>query len=137
MSNFDWSDYAGPDGDYPDPYKFENPGDSIAGTIERIDVVTNDNGTTPVMDIHPDDEDARTVWVSQQGLKRRMAELRPQRGDRIAIVFTGLGQASKPGYSPPKLFDVKLVQGDGTTPPEATETPQAATEAPVSADSLI
>ncbi len=138
MSNFDWSDFDQPS-DYPDPFKFETVGDSIAGTIQRIDTVTNENGTTPVMDIKPDDGDARTVWISQTRLQRRMAELRPQKDDKVAIVYSGDGHPSKPGYSPPKLFDVKLVQANTDGPVLEREDPTGTTSQPatVSADSLI
>lgn len=138
-AEFPWDQFKG--GDFPDRFKFEQPGQSIVGTITNIRVTDFGSGKpedrTPELWIKPDDSDEVSVLASQARLRVALAEQRPRVGDRIAIVYTGDGQA-KPPKSAPKLFDVKVVRagenGQPAAAPAAEGTP-AAEQEPVAAAS--
>jgi hypothetical protein len=124
---FDWSDYQSPS-DFAEEFKFQTPGDAIAGTIVDIRAPDTRFGRKPVMTIRRDDGIERTVWCSNANLQSQLADKRPQKGDRIAIVFRELGEP-KAGQSPPKLYDVELRQGGSTqaaAPAAPASTPAAA-----------
>jgi len=53
-----------------------------------------------------DDERLITIWES--AMLRELFDT-AQEGDRVAIVYLGLGKA-KPGQNPPKLFEVGIQQ---------------------------
>lgn len=113
-SDFNWDEYKQPD----NRFKFETPGQSVAGTVTQIRVTDFGTGKpedrTPELWVTTDDGTELSVTASQLALRSKLAEHRPQVGDRIAIVYTGDGVA-KPPKSAPKLFDVKVVRGPGTT----------------------
>ena len=133
MTNIDWAEFAGSaSGDYPERFKFEAPGDSITGTITDLRIATMPDGSRlPSLDVKAEDGSSWSVLAGQVGLQRALAQHRPATGDRIAIVFTGLGEA-KPGKSAPKLFDVVVKRGD-----EAPAAAPAPAPAAPSASSLI
>lgn len=114
----DWAEFQRGDGDFPEPFKFENPGDTIAGTITRMRVATIDGKRIPEFYIQPDDGDERSVLAGQVRLQIKLAELRPASGDRIAIVFTGTEAGSKPGRTL-KNFDVQHKRGTATAAPSS------------------
>ena len=128
----DWAEFASPS-DYPDEFKFETPGDSIVGLILKVEAVDTRYGRKPVLRVRTDDNAERTVWASNVDLQARLADLRPAGGDRIAIVYTGLGEA-KPGQNAPKLYDVQLVKG--TAPAAAPQAQPAPAAAPTAAGLL-
>lgn len=109
----DWGQF---NGNFPTALKFDTPGTSIVGTITRIRVANFAEGPVPELWIRPDDGEERSVLASQVRLQTKLAELRPASGDRIAIVYTGNEESSKPGKSPAKLFDVDVKKGTGTPP---------------------
>ena len=127
-----WSNYAG--GDFPAQFKFQAVGDSIAGTITDVREHDFGDGNQPILELTTDDGDEFSVIASQRNLQVRLAEVRPASGDRIAIKFTGEGQPSKPGYNPPKLFEVAHKRGDA---PEAPAPEPAPAAAGPSADDLL
>lgn len=136
-TNFDWNEYEQPT-EFPDRFKFDAPGQSIAGTITRIRV-TDFGGTgekTPELWLTKDDGAEVSITASQAFLRSALAEKKPQTGDRIAIVYTGNGQA-KPGKSAPKLFDVQVKRAGDSAAAPATEQPVAAAASGPSAAELI
>jgi hypothetical protein len=130
-----------------DRIKFEQPGQSVVGTITQIGVTDFGTGKpedrAPEVYVTTDDGNEVSFAASQWQLKAKLAELRPQVGDRIAVVFTGYGPA-KPPKSPPKQFDVQVGrnQGNGqvstpvasTSPPAGEQTPAATTAQPSASD---
>lgn len=131
---FDWGEFAG-ESNFPDSFKFTEPGMSIVGLITKIRKANFDDGPIPELWIRLDDGTERSVLASQRNLQMKLAEIRPASGDRIAIVFTGLGEA-KPGKSAPKLFDVQLAQGNApvsTAPAPAPAAPAPPVETPAPA----
>lgn len=118
-----------------DRFKFENPGDSIAGTITGLRIATMpDNTRLPQLTIKRDDGTEASVLASQAQLQRKLAALDPQAGQRIAIAFTHVEQLQ--GGKTMKHFDVAVKAGDGgqSTPAAAAA---AQTNAGVSASDLI
>ena len=131
MSTIDWGEFQGSSGDWQ-KFRFEAPGDSIAGEIVELRIATMADGTRmPALTIKIEDGSEWSLLASQMGLQRALAQHRPATGDTIAIVYTGDGDA-KPGKSAPKLFDVVVKRGDEAPAPA----PAPAAAAP-SASSLI
>lgn len=134
-----WDEFSGSsDGDFPDRFKFDTVGASIAGTIRNLRV-TDFGGTaekSPELWVEKDDGTTLSVVATQTRLRQLLAQERPNVGDRIAIVYTGDGERTKPGFNPPKQFDVVVKHGTNGngTPSE----PQPAAVAPgVSAADLV
>lgn len=122
---FDWDKFRG------DRWKPSTKGDYIKGTIDRITTATFSNGPAPVLHIDVEvmsmaGRESRPTGIteviaSQTVLVQRLAELGPQHGDYIEVVFTGEAEQSMPGRSPAKLFDVAL----GQRPPSGGAAPAA------------
>ena len=120
-------------------FKFRNMGDSITGTITRRNIVettpigggdkvknlvleleTDHEYTVPDKDGSPITGNSWSVWVkpsqllSEIGRALRDAQAppgSPDCGDRIQITFTGTEPASKPGFSPKKVYSVNYRVG--------------------------
>ena len=134
MTTIDWGEFQGSSGDWQ-KFRFEAPGDSIAGEIVELRIATMPDGTRmPALTIKTEDGSEWSLLASQMGLQRALAQHRPATGDTIAIVYTGDGEA-KPGKSAPKLFDVVVKRSDQAEAAPAPA-PAAAPAAP-SASSLI
>lgn len=139
MGGIDWDEFNSPtDGEFPDSFKFDTVGKSIAGTISNLRV-TDFGGTadkSPELWITKDDGEQLSVVATQTRLKQLLAQERPNVGDRIAIVYTGDGERTKPGFNPPKQFDVVVKRAADSTPAAATAEPQpvGATAGPAAAD---
>lgn len=135
MGSSIWDEFAATtSGEFPDRFKFETPGDAIAGTIAHIRV-TDFGGSadrSPELWITKDDGTQVSVVATQTRLKQLLAQERPNVNDRIAIVYTGDGERTKAGFNPPKQFDVKIKRAE----PNSTE-PAATPAGAVTADSLI
>ena len=100
------------EGDYPDWFKFVNPGDSIEGAItdQRIaapKVVGDD--PYPVLQIQRPDGTEASVACGTNSLYRQLYEIRPANGDTVRITFTGRSGDAK-------LFQVDHARGNGQTP---------------------
>ena len=131
MTTIDWGEFQGSSGDWQ-KFRFEAPGDSIAGEIVELRIATMADGTRmPALTIKIEDGSEWSLLASQMGLQRALAQHRPATGDTIAIVYTGDGEA-KPGKSAPKLFDVVVKRSD-----QAEAAPAPAPAAAPSASSLI
>jgi hypothetical protein len=107
-----WDDFSMPNsGDFPDAFKFDEIGAAIAGTIINIRRAEFDGRGIPELWITTDDGD-RSVLCGQANLMTQLLELRPNVGDRIAILYASTRKA-KLGQA--KIFDVSLKRADGTT----------------------
>lgn len=107
-----WNDFNAPmSGDFPDAFKFDTVGVSIAGTITNVRKAEFDGKGVPELWIQTDNGE-RSVLCGQANLMTQLLEHRPLVGDRIAIVYTGQRKA-KLGMA--KLFDVvvkRYVEGE-------------------------
>lgn len=106
-------------GDFPESFKFRNVGDAIVGTLTcepRRHEGTDLNGqpqTNWIFEVETDTGDAYSVWAPVgKAISRAIAKAMQDagvtsfsEGDRLAVTFTGLGEPTKPGYSPPKLYE--------------------------------
>lgn len=96
---------------------FNDVGDKVVGTVKAIRRGEDFNHKPcPELIIDVDNEGEKTLTAGQVMLKSALAEKRPQVGDRIAIVYSGVGEA-KPGKAPAKLFDVTTKTGTTSTAP--------------------
>jgi len=107
---------------------FTNVGDKAVGTVKAVRRGEDFNGKPcPELIIDVDGEGEKTLTAGQVMLKSALAEKRPKAGDRIAITYSGVGDA-KPGKAPAKLFDVAVK-------PSGSDVVEAAPA--VSADDLL
>jgi hypothetical protein len=107
--SFDWDNYT-QTGDWA---RFDNEGDGIVGVIKTIREGADFNGNPCpelVLETDPETGDEITVTAGQVMLKAALAEQRPEEGDKIRIVYTGVGEA-RPGKAPAKLFTVEVKKG--------------------------
>lgn len=110
--------------------KFENVGDSVAGTITAIRSHRFDDGSVaPQVLLTTDTGEERTVTAGQIKLKTELVTQRPEPGDHITITHTEVEKRS--GGKTLKHFDVRVVRG-GAAPAPVTPAP-AATSAPAPA----
>lgn len=99
-------------GDY---IKFENVGDTAVGTIRHIGKkVWDDGSVSPTLLLACDDGEERTVTAGQIQLKAKLAEARPQVGDRIRIEFTE--NERRAGGKTLKHFKVDVKAGEPAPP---------------------
>jgi len=108
MSEFNWDDYAQA-GDW---VSFNEVGDQVVGRIKSVRIGTDFNGNPcPELVLEVNDEgDEQTLTAGQVMLKAALAEKAPRVGDRIRIIYSGIGDA-KPGRAPAKLFQVDVKPG--------------------------
>jgi hypothetical protein len=90
---------------------FETPGDQIVGTILAIRKHTFPDGkVAPELIIRKDDGEECTLTAGQVVLSRRLSELRPSEGDRLAVVFTNVEK--RDGGKTLKHFDVQVANAN-------------------------
>lgn len=105
--SFDYDKYAG-GGDY---VKFENVGDQVIGVIKEVREGRDfSKNPCPELVLEVEDGEEKTVTAGQVMLKQALAEKRPQKGDKVRITYSGVGDA-KPGQAPAKLFTVDVKEG--------------------------
>lgn len=93
-------------GDY---VKFDAEGDSVAGEITGITVHTFDDGkVVPKLFIETADGE-RVLTAGQVQLKSKLAEMRPEVGDKIAVVLKTIEKRA--GGKTLKHFDVQVKRG--------------------------
>ena len=110
-------------------FKFDNVGDSIAGTVNAVRAHRFDDGSVaPQVMLTTDDGEEKTVTAGQVRLKAALAEKRPEAGDRISITFTE--NEKRAGGKTLKHFNVDVTRGGGAAPAEA---PAQAAAAPAPA----
>lgn len=98
---------------WPAPLTFTNPGDKAEGEV----IIPVDTRTqTPELHVRQKDGMVRVVRVTHARLHELLAEILPNAGDRIRIVYTGDGKAA-PGMSPAKQFTVQIRRA-GSPPPD-------------------
>lgn len=108
--------------------KFENVGDSVAGTVTAIRAHRFDDGSVaPQILLVTDDGEERTVTAGQIQLKGKLAEQRPEAGDHVTITYTQ--QEKRAGGKTLKHFELTVTRGTGQ--PTATASAPAETAAPV------
>ena len=103
-----WDDPAiKPNSDY---VRFETIGDSITGEVLEITIKTWDDGSKcPSLLLCTDSGEQRTLTAGQRQLIAKLAEHRPEVGDRIAVVYTGISKLA--GGKTAKSFDVTVKRG--------------------------
>lgn len=105
--SFDYDSYTG-GGDF---VKFENVGDTIIGVIKEVREGSDFNkNPCPELVLEDENGEEKTVTAAQVRLKAALAEKRPKQGDKVRIVYSGVGEAS-PGKAPPKEFTVDVKEG--------------------------
>lgn len=105
---FDWDEYKSTS----DWVTFDDVGDKVVGQILAIRPGKDFNGQPCPELVLRTDEGDKTLTAGQKVLKALLADEQPQVGDRIAIVYSGIGDA-KPGKAPAKLFDVSVDRANG------------------------
>lgn len=118
-------------------FKFDNVGDSIAGTITKIGKHKFDDGKVATqIGLTTDAGREWTVTAGQVRLAAALQEHRPEVGDHISMSYTQ--KEPRPGGKTLKHFDVKVTRtgqpatATATAAPAAT--PAAAPATPAAAD---
>lgn len=107
MSDFPWDNYT-QTGDF---ISFNEVGDTAVGVIKAIREGTDFNqNACPELILEDNDGEERTLTAGQVMLKAALSEKRPQVGDKIRVVYSGVGDA-RPGRAPAKLFTVEVKEG--------------------------
>jgi len=111
--------------------KFENIGDTIAGTINAVRAHRFDDGSVaPQILLTTDDGEERTVTAGQVRLKAELATQRPEPGDHVTITFTEVEKRT--GGKTLKHFSVQVTRGGKpAAPAPAPAAPAAAAAASV------
>lgn len=104
--SYNWEEFVN-NGDF---VSFKEVGDKVVGIIKQIRTAKDFNGNPcPELVLDVDGEE-KTVTAGQVLLKAALAEKAPQVGDKIRIVYSGVGDA-KPGRAPAKQFTVDVKAG--------------------------
>lgn len=111
-----------------DYVKFENPGDTITGTITALRIHRFDDKPVPQIVIRTAEGHDRTVTGGQARLKALLTEKRPDVGDIITITMTNVEKRA--GGKTLKHFEVDIARGGTTVTPVVTP---AATPDPAAA----
>jgi len=115
--------------------KFENPGDTVTGRITamRKQVFESTGNVAAVLELTKDDGTDVTLTAGQVQLKNKLAEIRPEVGDKITVTFTQ--SERRDGGKTLKHFDVTVDRGAGApaaaSPPPFVPTETAAPAAAV------
>ena len=114
MTSSVWDDPTiRPSGDY---VKFETVGDFVVGEIIGLGIHEFPDGKRAAkLIIRDDDGEERTLTAGQVQLATKLAEARPEVGDRVKITFTQVEKRS--GGKTLKHFDV-AVKGTPKSPAE-------------------
>jgi hypothetical protein len=73
----------------PEAFRFTQAGDTIAGTVVRLDSADTDYGPCRVVVVDPGDGGLRSIWLFHDALLSQMQKLRPMPGDVIAVRYLG------------------------------------------------
>lgn len=101
-----WNEFKSTD----ERWKPENPGDKIAGTLVGLRVATMPDSTRIPQLIIDTEVGEVSVLASQKQLQSKLADLDPQPGCKIGIVYTEMQQLA--GGRTLKCFDVVVKPGD-------------------------
>lgn len=101
-------------------FKFNNPGDTVEGEAIAVRLGKDFKGEPCPELVVATPKGEKVVTAGQANLKVRLAEEQPEVGDDVKITYTGDGQA-KPGQAAPKLFDVVVARGEGSTAVSASD----------------
>lgn len=121
-------------GDY---IRFDQPGDSVTGTVIDIRLQRWDDGTVSPQLILDTDDGEKTVTAGQVRLKAALAEQKPEKGDRITITYTSMEKRA--GGRTLKHWDVSVIRaGDpaAAKPAAPAAAPQPPAAAPAAANGL-
>ena len=108
--SYNWEEFTN-NGDF---VSFKEIGDQVVGVIKQIRTGKDFNGNPcPELILDVDGEE-KTVTAGQVLLKAALAEKAPQVGDKVRIIYSGIGEA-RPGKAPAKQFtvDVKADKAPG------------------------
>lgn len=116
-----------------DYVKFENPGDSITGTITAIRIHRFDDKAVPQVIVRTPEGRDRTITGGQARLKALLAEKRPEVGDTITVTMTHVEKRT--GGKTLKHFELEVGK-TGTAPAAPVTAPADDAAAKLAASGL-
>jgi hypothetical protein len=125
MSNaYDFLPPPRSEGDFPDWFKFNTPGDAIEGTVTdvRIGKATDGGNDYAVLQIQRADGSAASVACGATSLARAVYAQRPGVGAMVRITFTGFAGRAK-------VFQLDVAPTNGQAPAAPVAAPSAAPQA--------
>lgn len=111
-----------------DYIRFEEPGDTVVGEVLDIRIHHWNDGTTSPQLLLLVDGEEKSLTAGQYQLKAKLAELRPQVGDTIRVVFDGIEKRA--GGKTLKLFSLDVKRANATATAAPAPAPAAAPAAP-------
>lgn len=69
-------------------FKFENPGDRVAGAVLDLEMGETEYGRAPILVLDTEDGE-RSVWMFGKLLQGWLARRKPERGSQVAITYLG------------------------------------------------
>ncbi len=109
-------------------WKDKPVGTNITGRVLSIGIHTWDDGKPCPQFVLDVDGEEVGLTVSQVGLKRLMAEQRPEVGDTVSVTLTSI--EPRPGGKTLKHYDLQVTRGGAAPAQPATSTPIPAAAAP-------
>ena len=104
--SIEWDKFKRTEGDFPDRWRPETPGDHITGRITSMRVATMPDGKqypSLTLDCNGTEQE---VLASQAMLLQRLAALQPKTGDTISITFNEIEKLN--GGKTLKHFTVEI-----------------------------
>lgn len=115
--------------------KFENVGDSVAGTVTAVRAHKFDDGkVVPQVLLVTDDGEERTMTAGQVRLKAALAEQRPEVGDHLSVSLIDVEKRA--GGKTLKIFNVHVDRDSGQAAPVAAPAAQPKVDAEAAAAAL-
>lgn len=108
--------------------RWTNPGDRLEGHVVECYMTTDANNAEACgMDVRTADGQTVKLSITQTNLINQLVPQRHalQPGAYLIVEYLGNG-ASRPGYSPAKMFKIDIIPASAQATPQAAPVPQAA-----------
>lgn len=87
---------------FPEAWRPETPGEKLIGELTDVDLRESDYGDAyPILTVRSDEDGNEYVWHAfHQMARNAVKKKQPQVGERVGIVYAGLGEP-QPGMNAP------------------------------------
>lgn len=94
------NDTTPPDGEFPPPVIFGEPGSSVVGEVVGFSEGPSKFRPEPIVivNLRRDDDVVLALWLNSTVLQSKVARLRPKIGERLEVEYLGKRQGSNAEY---------------------------------------
>ncbi len=85
-----------PDKDFPESHRFNDEGNSIAGTVKSYTEGAGKFGPVPIMNLDTDMGE-RAVWLFSSILREKVGKAAPKIGEHVVVTYLGEAVSSASG----------------------------------------